>query len=167
MLTDKLITIRAKARIEFAFSHYYAAVQVTQKISLQYLFELMDVFTGENQLVDEEKKSETANFAARRNNISDKTHSNGNVWNYKEKDKTNKQLARDKHVKRCFVCNLENHFAVKFPQTQNKKHSKFEKIQRETRKEKLLPKRKKVIINERQKFKFLKHCWWSRLKKGD
>ena len=60
--TDEQTAIRAKAGIEFAFPHLYAALQVGQKMSLEDLFELMDAFTGKNQLVDEEKKTEPANF---------------------------------------------------------------------------------------------------------
>ena len=64
--TDEQIAIRAKAGIEFAFLHLYAALQVAQKLSLEDLFELMDAFTAKNQLVDEEKKIETTNLAAAR-----------------------------------------------------------------------------------------------------
>ena len=78
--------MRAKARIEFVFPHLYAALQVAQKMSLADLFEKMDAFTGKNQLIDEEKKIETANFASRQNNHSDKKHSNGKVVNHIEKD---------------------------------------------------------------------------------
>ena len=73
--TDEQIAIRAKAGIEFAFPHLYAALQVAQKLSLEDLFELMDAFTGKNKLVDEEK-IEIANFAACRKDNSDGKHSN-------------------------------------------------------------------------------------------
>ena len=65
----------------------------------------MDAFTGKYQLIDEEKKIETANLAAtRRKDNSDGKHSNSKVVNHREKDWANKALARDKHVRRCFVC---------------------------------------------------------------
>ena len=44
----------------------------------------MDIFTGKNQFIDEEKKIETANFAARRKENSDGKHSNGKVVNHRE-----------------------------------------------------------------------------------
>ena len=46
----------------------------------------MDAFTGKNQLMDEEKKIETANFASRGKDYSDEKHSNGKVVNHREKD---------------------------------------------------------------------------------
>ena len=50
--TDEQVAIRAKAGIELAFPHLYAALQVAQKLSLEDLFALMDAFTGKNQLID-------------------------------------------------------------------------------------------------------------------
>ena len=61
--TEEQTSIRAKSGIEFAFPHLYAALQVAQKMSIEDLFELIDAFIGKNQLVDEEKKIGTANFA--------------------------------------------------------------------------------------------------------
>ena len=54
--TEEQTTIRAKAGIQFVFLYLYAALQVAQKMLLEDLFELKDAFTGENQLIDEEKK---------------------------------------------------------------------------------------------------------------
>ena len=60
---------------------------MAQKISLADLFELMDAFTGKNQIVDEEKKIDTANMAAtHRKDNSVRNHSNGEVLNHREKD---------------------------------------------------------------------------------
>ena len=82
---DEQIAIRAKVWFEFAFPHLFAALQVAQKLSLKDLFELMDAFTTMNQLADEEKKVETANFATtRRKTNSDGKHSNGKVVNHRE-----------------------------------------------------------------------------------
>ena len=53
---------------------------------LENLFKLMDAFTGKNQLMDEEKKIETANFASRKNCHSEEKHSNGKGSKYREKD---------------------------------------------------------------------------------
>ena len=95
---------------------------------LEDLFELMNAFIGKNQLVDEEKKIETAKIAAtRRKDNFDGKHSNGKVVNHRENDWTNKALARDKHVRRCFVCNSENHLAARCPQNPGWKQRKFEK----------------------------------------
>ena len=78
--TDELFAIRAKAGVEFAFPHMYAALQIAQKILMEDLFEWV-------------KEVETANFSARWNNNSGEKHSYSKVGNYKEKDWTNKQLA--------------------------------------------------------------------------
>ena len=67
VLTDEQKAIWAKAGIEFAFPHLYAALQVAQKMSLEDLFEFMDAFTGKNQLVDEKKNIETKKFESRKN----------------------------------------------------------------------------------------------------
>ena len=55
------------------------------------------------------KKVETANFTGCRNNNADEKHSNSKVGNYKEKEWTNKQLAKYKHTQKCFVCGSENY----------------------------------------------------------
>ena len=65
-------------------------------MSLEDLFELMNAFTGKNQLLKEDKKAEMANFAARQNIISEKNHSNGKVRNHRKRDHTKKALTRDK-----------------------------------------------------------------------
>ena len=79
-------------------------------------------------LSTKKKKIETANIvAARRKNKSDRKVSNGKVLNHREKDWINKALARDKHVRRCFVCDSENHLAARCPQNPGRKQSKLEK----------------------------------------
>ena len=75
-------------------------------------------------------------------------HSNGKFVNQRERDWTNKTLARDKHVRRCFVCGSEDHFIRNCPKNPNLKKLKFEKRQRKdkekTRREILLFKKKKA-----------------------
>ena len=72
----------------------------------------MDVFPRKNQLINEKKKAKTTNFVARQKNNSDGKHSNFKEANHREKDWTNKALARDKHVRKCFVRDSENHLAA-------------------------------------------------------
>ena len=105
-------------------------------MSLEDLFELMDAVTGKNQLVDEKKTIETVNFASR--------HLNGKVANHRKKDRTNKALAWDKHVRRCFMCSSKDHLARNCLKNPNLKQLKFEKDREKISREKSLWKRKKA-----------------------
>ena len=82
----------------------------------------MDAFTGKNQLIDEEKKIETANFSSRRNDQSEEKHSNGKVANHKEKDWTNK-IYPQKICEKVFCVQFRRSFGTKLP-----KESKSEEI---------------------------------------
>ena len=108
----------------------------------------MNAFTGKHQLVDEEKKIETANFASRRNDHSKEKHSNGKVSNHIEKDWTNKALVRDKHVRRCFLCNLEDHLVRNCPKNPNLMKLKFEKRQRKDKRNHFSRGRKRQQLHE-------------------
>ena len=50
------ISIWAESGIQFAFAHLYGPLQVSQKMSLEDSFQLMDALTAKNQLINEEKK---------------------------------------------------------------------------------------------------------------
>ena len=69
-----------------------------------------------------------ADFSACQKDSLDGKHSNGKVGNHREKDWTDKALVGDKYVRKCFVCDSENHLVAKCPQNPNQKKSKFEKI---------------------------------------
>ena len=135
--TFEKIAIRAETGIEFAFPHLYAVLQVAQKLSLKDLFELIDAFAEKYQFIHE-KKIETANLAAvcQKNN-SDGKHSNGKVVNHREKNWTNKALARDKAL--CAIQKITWLRGILRIQAENNLSTR--RIQR---RERLLPKRKKV-----------------------
>ena len=75
---------------------------------------------------------------ARRNDYSEEKHSNGKAANHRENDWTNKALARDKHVRRCFACRSEDHLARNCPKNPNQKKLKFEKKQRKEKKREII-----------------------------
>ena len=60
-----------------------------------------------------------------------------------KKTEQNKVLARDKHVRTCFVCSSEDYLARNCPKNPNLKKLKFDKRKERTRRERSLLKKKK------------------------